>query len=144
MALTWNLTDIDDYENRCWVPSQDDPEKVQLAPLTEALIFATVGVGIGEITDQDWPEFYGRLKITEKFYGHLLYEDSKPYKITPEDVRSHIGLKTNVFPKEPRTTFYSKVLKWDLEDYVREAKRYEKDSVLTDDASETKNSGADS
>lgn len=50
----------------------------------EALIFATVGVGIGQITKTNAPKFYARMK----FMG---IKD-----VTPQIVDAAIGLRTNV------------------------------------------------
>ena len=46
--------------------------------------------GIGEITHKNYPEVYARHKFLNKLAS------SVPMMITLEDVRNHIGLKTNV------------------------------------------------
>ena len=111
MSLNWDLTKIDGYETLCWMPdpSSDtaDPNgdgKV-MNPVTHALIWSTISVGIGEITEANAQEFFTRLSMYERVYGPMLTvynaetDQHEPQFLTPGDVRAHIGLHTNVFPK---------------------------------------------
>lgn len=90
MALTWKLTSITDYESVCWLPEYEGSTYKTLNPVTEYLIFSTMSVGMGEITEANWEEFYAREVLQWHVYGGL--------KVTPEQVRQHIGLKTNASP----------------------------------------------
>ena len=68
----------------------------------EKLIWATMTVDLGRITKKNWTKFYSRLHAYEKLFGPYRWsrqeenEDIKPAYFTPEEVRSHIGLSTNV------------------------------------------------
>lgn len=97
MALTYDLTKIRDCGALL-----DKPGKC--FPITEALIWATMAVGIGEITEKTADDFYDRLSIYERLFGPLLrqYDPKGAPKsfIKREDVLRHIGLKTNVYPKQ--------------------------------------------
>ena len=42
MALTWDLTKINDYENVCW--NRDDEGNTTLNPATESLIWLSMGI----------------------------------------------------------------------------------------------------
>jgi hypothetical protein len=89
MALTWTLDQIKDYEEVCWIEDR-------LNPVTEALIWATMAVGIPQITDDNADEFYDRLHRWERLVAYYVIEGGKgPRPITREEVKAHIGLHTN-------------------------------------------------
>lgn len=100
MSLNWNIGDCADGADVLW----SDEHKA----MTEALIFATMSIGIGRWTEQNIEDVYARLKLIEALYGCLVYEmrDGKreDHHLTPEDVRRYIGLRTNVAP-ETRASF---------------------------------------
>jgi hypothetical protein len=135
MALHWSVEDIADSDRVCFeerdpLPSEGKPgEKVRaLRPLTEALIFATLGVKIGHITESNASEFYARLKVTERLDGPLLYKTDDEgnqidVAVTPEMIRAHVGLRTNV-PTEKRAAFLAGI-RADLDRRMRE---YEHDA----------------
>jgi hypothetical protein len=84
MALNYDLTKVAaDYD--------DDA----VWPITNALIWGTMSVGMNSISEVDWKEFYRRCYMIETIHGSWLNFNGKPRPITPEDVKSHIGLKTN-------------------------------------------------
>src|SRR5581483_2508285 len=97
MSLTWNIEKVKDYDTVCWIEGE-------LNPITNTLIWATMSVKLGEITEKNAAEFYARLAITEKITGPSVVKDGEPYYITPEDVEAHIGLYCNVI-NESRTKF---------------------------------------
>lgn len=105
MSLNWNLTKIEDHEERCFNEITTGPNKgkFKLDATTESLIWTTMLVGMGEITEKNWEEFFIRMRTFELI---LDYDDNRC--ITPADVRNHIGLTTNV-SKESRTQFMKKV-----------------------------------
>lgn len=145
MSLNWNLENIEDHENVCFVwrkpqPSEGtvDPEYLNengearyMAPLTEALIFATISVKIGEITEENVAEFYARAKFIENVYGAYTYkiEDGKKVdnELTPAEVQAHIGLRCNVID-EDRETFLAQ-FDYALGDHLREFKRKTRDEA---------------
>lgn len=96
MALEFYYGDIEDWENRCFEPGPDGKMKT----VTKCLIHATALVGMSRITDKNWREFYQRLYAVERILGprRTKMNDGEVVKIyfTPEDVREHTGLSTNV------------------------------------------------
>ena len=65
-------------------------------PITSALIWGTMSVGLNAITEKNWEEFYVRCHAIETINGAwLLDKDLKGRPITAEDVKSHVGLHTN-------------------------------------------------
>lgn len=79
-------------------------------PITQTLIFQTMGIGIGDWKQADAAEIFSRIKFLEKIYGSFVYRTDEAgnrtdYFFTVEDIQRRIGLKTNVFPKETRSSF---------------------------------------
>jgi len=94
MALHYYFEKIDNYENVVWVGEGEDKT---MNPVTHALIFATLAVGLGEITDKNVAEFAARFRIVEKIDGaYVTTGKGKPHYITDEEFIAHIGLRTNV------------------------------------------------
>jgi hypothetical protein len=119
MSLDWQVDGIANYESVCWIPtgevdSEGEPRK-WLNPVTEALIWATISVGIGEITAANAQEFYARLSTYERTTGAAFLRQPNDdgsvsdYHITPADILAHVGLRTNVFPKESDAKFREKL-----------------------------------
>lgn len=93
MALHWNVENVHDYENVCWIGEGDERE---INPITHALIFLTMSVGLGEITDKNADEFYARVHVMEQIHGHFTHIGGEGVYISPLDVQRHIGLTCNV------------------------------------------------
>jgi len=106
VALTWDITGCKDHED---LLSEEN------YPTTEAMIFATMGVGIGHITEANWAEFYARMIVAE-YYGT---------EFTPALIRRYIGLRTNVFPTETRAKWLKRVMGSRLDEAMYRAKRVE-------------------
>jgi hypothetical protein len=90
MALDWDLTKIENHKELCW-------KGERINPVTEALIFSAMLVGVGGISAETAVEFFVRTRIRETALGPLLCggEEGKDLRITFEDVRLHTGLRTN-------------------------------------------------
>jgi len=58
------------------------------SPKTQALIFGSATIGMRAITEKNWQKFYQRLFLVSRIRGLEL-------PVSPQDVRSHIGLSTN-------------------------------------------------
>jgi hypothetical protein len=86
MSLDFRLTAIEGWETLC------RKEDGSLNPVTENLIFATMSVGLGEITEKNHVEFYLRLGVADS----LSQWPGRRTHIKLEDVKAHIGLVTNV------------------------------------------------
>jgi len=88
MALNWALTKVKDKD---WVCFNDG----EMKPKTETLIFITMTVGMGNITEKNYKEFYLRLYMYEKLFGTFYTTTLGPNPYTEEDIKAHIGLSTN-------------------------------------------------
>ena len=111
MSLDWDVSKVADDVRLTQDPETGD---AVMNPVTNAIIWATIAVGIGEITEKNAREFYTRLHAWELSLGAYLTmadDDGKrrDYLITPEDIRAHIGLRTNVFPYESATKWSRKL-----------------------------------
>lgn len=96
MALNWSIQECNDWEQLI----TDDNWQV-----TNALIWLTMGVDLGEINERNINDFYARIKVWERVCGALLNGSSMenpeitPYYITFEDVFRRVGLVANVSDK---------------------------------------------
>ena len=97
MALNWDLTEIKSAKELCWIES-DEEGQVKLNPITDCLIWATLFIGMREITKKNVDEFTMRLIEWEKVVGGFLQDTTTGEYTMPSytDVEFHIGLKTNV------------------------------------------------
>jgi hypothetical protein len=98
MSLDWNLTEIHNYREVCWL------EEGKLNPVTNVIIMATMSVGIGHITDKNVDEFAACYRIFERLNGPFLRRNGEDYSLTDEEIHAHIGLSTNV-PNEARAAW---------------------------------------
>ena len=60
MALHWNITNCKDSASL---------QTAEEWPITNALIWQTMSVGIRDITEKTIPEFYARLSVWESIVG---------------------------------------------------------------------------
>ena len=125
MAIAWDLTKITDYKDVCfienvWPPASDrnskvsrekgeiDNRPVSMNPVTEVLIFATVFVHMGNITEKTYKEFHTRLKEFEVATGgkgllQMKIDGHPQFRMpTLKEIKSHVGLSTNVILKDKR------------------------------------------
>lgn len=120
MSLNWDLTKIKNSDTICWEKDENDNSK--LNAVTESLIWLTMGVGYGTITEDNASDFYSRVAMYEKLFGTMLsyWKDSEKISvpITPEDIHNHIGLSTNV-SKDTDASFRKRI----VENFIREQKR---------------------
>jgi hypothetical protein len=79
MALTTNIGDCVNWEELNTEVNY---------PMTQRIYFVTLVTDLGEITYNNYDEFYARVKV----YAHITGDDS----ITLQDVKRRIGLTTNV------------------------------------------------
>jgi hypothetical protein len=158
MSLDWDISDISNYEKVCWL-SVTDPAEIEelrnsrrmfsvpwretddgvfqvLNPVTNALIWLMMSLGLkGEITAQNAEEAVLQVMIEQRLHGALLQvrgENGEALEryITPDEVRAHVGLKTNCFgPGNSSRAYKEKVwqglrkssVKW-VEDQVKGGK----------------------
>ena len=117
MSLDWDLTKIKNYKEVCWEENEDGTSR--LNAVTDSLIWLTMAIGIGRITEENAPEVYGRIAAYEKLFGSFMikFDDNGKQRVfvTPEDVNNHIGLSTNV-AKETEASFRKRI----VDNFMRE------------------------
>ena len=120
MSLDYDLTQIDKAVRAEHYPATSDGYQ---NPITVGLVWMTMSVGIGTITDATAIEFYARAKMIERLYGPTVHQADGTEGFTLDDVMRHKGLRTNVFPQESRTSFLKRHCLGMLDDTVRRTKR---------------------
>jgi hypothetical protein len=100
MPLHYRLDKIEGYATVCYVGEGED-----LHPITESLIWLGNAGGYFTITERNADEVFWRVSILAELWGApAMTGDGKPWFITEEDVRKHIGLSTN-WPPKTKTVF---------------------------------------
>lgn len=95
MALHYELGSIENYKTVCYISEEGSNDR-RMNPVTHALIFNSIAIGIGRITKDNAAEVFARTSIIERINGTLLQRDGKDVPIEFDDIRRHIGLSTNV------------------------------------------------
>lgn len=128
MSLNYELGAIENWETVCKIDGKDDNGKSirKMNPVTNGLIWATMGIGIGKITAENWQEFYARIRILDRLMLSTSLQERnektgefEPRPFTAEEVKAHIGLTTNVFPKESLAKWSSRIVKDRLREITR-------------------------
>ena len=106
MSLDWDVSNVKNYETLCFEedprPSMAGSGLKRTHPVTEALVYHCMGVGMRGITEANVDEFFGRVHFVELHQGSSVKRpnpDGEGWEdryITREDVVAHIGLTTNV------------------------------------------------
>jgi hypothetical protein len=91
MALNWDVTEVKDHEEVL--------EGMEWS-ITEIMIWYTIAIDLGEITDENAGEFFQRISIWERIMGPAFFYtedgDKKDRYMTLADVKRRVGLSTNV------------------------------------------------
>lgn len=100
MPLNWRIDSMKNFQEICYEehPPQEEGAKptTRLTMLTEQLIFATMVVGMNQISEKNHLEFWYRLHLYEVMFGTFrLDEDGDQLYYLLPDVKQHIGLYTN-------------------------------------------------
>ena len=120
MPLNWNIGDCKDHDklNYCTNPSApEDEREYRLMPLTEGLIWVTIAIGIAEITEKNYKDFYTRMRFAEALNGQMVHkwdfeaEDHVDY--TVDDIKRHIGLGTNASTKTKAEFVKGQIRMWE-------------------------------
>jgi len=104
MSLNWNLKEVKNNKEVCWFTDEVGDEYMNR--VTDILIWGTMFVNLGEITEQNAPQFYARMRFLEMMQGgpflHDRGEDGEKEDryITLADVEAHIGLSVNVYGRD--------------------------------------------
>tara|TARA_Y100000310_G_scaffold34266_1_gene32431 strand:- start:5416 stop:5907 length:492 start_codon:yes stop_codon:yes gene_type:complete len=116
MALTWDITEIENYQDLCWVENEDpnkkEGENFSLNPVTDALIHLSIFTGVPKITTKNYKELVKRLVELEILGIAVLPQEEvtnnshMPSQMKrnprPSEVKLHIGLKTNVNARDQK------------------------------------------
>ena len=124
MSLDWNIGKVPSKETVCWIGT--DPQTKTLNPVTEALIWRSMSLDLGEIKEANVPEWLFRTRYYSRLFGkplnkvvgrcrncrnteedikrlgvHLCESDDweehmESFDFTPADLKAHCGLYTNV------------------------------------------------
>ena len=105
MPLNWNLKDVNNYkklyrklkEGEEGYSSSENRSRLLHKP--QEIIYFTMYIGMREITEKNWEQFYNRVHLHQVIKGTQYYNEVRkklvPSFITKEDVKRMIGLKTN-------------------------------------------------
>jgi hypothetical protein len=132
MSLNFELTKIKNYKKACWekvveYPGGKRTEREVLHPRVEAIVFATMSVGLGELTEKNIQEFARRLEVLQAIdVARFQDADCKPIWIDEEFLRPYIGLSTNV-SNETAAKWDSRIAKSLLAETVRRYRRARKE-----------------
>ena len=100
MSLDWSISDCDNWEE---IALNQDVE----GPITDAIIWGSLITKLGEITEDNWAEWYARYVI----WNRVLCFDND---LEAKDFHRRIGMSTNVFPAESRSKWLNGVIKKQL------------------------------
>jgi hypothetical protein len=132
MSLDYKLANIQNFETVCYETFTGTEEEMQaridtpalfgpswvwvdeehtaverLSPTTHCLIWASMVVRLGEITEANVEEWHRRLSTLESIHGaYRVRRDGDlnlPHPYTLDEVRAHIGLRVNVSDVPTRT-----------------------------------------
>lgn len=158
MSLNWDARNIQYFKDHpdelnVEVPDSYGNGKSTYTDLnveTKSLVFGTMAIGIGNITDKNYLDFYARWKTLEKldssFYLYSSFNDNEKicHKLTLDVVKKHIGLVTNVGfeslakwserMSSPRNRFSNQMTKKEISAYV---------TVFKKETAELENSNVD-
>lgn len=109
MSLNWDCTKVRDKQEVL-----DGTEWMK----TNAIIFSTMAIDMGQITEKNVDEFYSRYKALEFVIGGTLAEG---VTVTRADIARRVGLSTNVFTKT-RAQYVKRVGEMILRDIERRAR----------------------
>lgn len=132
MSLDWNVSRIKDHETLCFIPDEDDPENKRMNPVTNALIWYTMILDLGEIVPKNVDEWFVRMWIHDQMFSPLM-DNSR--QITYEDILQHVGLKTNVINRN-RAQWFTRMKRSiisDADQVLRRTKRERTQKEITHD-----------
>lgn len=138
MSLDWDVRNVKDFETVCFREATEEDKRYgrarsdgkATAVVTEVLVFGTMAVDMGEITEANHEEFFRRLTLWHSWVGAPVTSfetgEVEYLFITLDEVKAHIGLRTNVFPQKSPKQFEAKLKKVMMDDQNRKAERFMK------------------
>jgi len=100
MPLNYDYSKVKE-STKVWEPDgtfDDEGNPLGHMPdVLNTLIWATMSVGMSEITEDNWKDFYTRMKIMGKDRSLLRRDKNGEFTvpISSQEVKDHIGLMTN-------------------------------------------------
>lgn len=114
MSLDYNYRNIRDDEEL----HNDELERL----ISEAIVFHTMGIGLGRITEANWKEFYARIRIVENMHGASL---TVPKEVEYNPLVTEPPESTNYVKVNGTLYFYEGVDLWHHEGPVLHLYTYE-------------------
>jgi len=143
MPLNWYVGNIKNADDVCWMTAtRNDVNYAKtrgeeyLHPVTDALIWATMTIGLNEITEKNIDEWASRLALAYSvnwISPMTVYNgtDWEARPLTRADLDRHIGLSTNA-TYESSTAWRKRVVEQMTSEGLRESKRAEKRNAELD------------
>jgi len=119
MSLDFDLGGIKNYKELCWTDAETGGKR--LTDLTHALVWDTMVIGLGEVTEKNIDEWMYRLYIMDRAYP-------RDVKITRQDLVNHIGLRANASTLT-RAAFKKKAMNMLDGEATRHVERAKKETV---------------
>lgn len=103
MGLNYNLSKIENWETVCL-------DGQNLNACTQAILWASLQVGMPQITKKNFREFFSRISEVERAFGPMRGNAEGPMFFTESEIEAHVGLSVNVRP-ETRAAFNRRMKK---------------------------------
>jgi hypothetical protein len=116
MSLNWDMKKVSDVESL--------HESSSEWAISETIIFATMIVDLGSITEKNIDEWEWRLAFYQAIYGPLMRKDGKPHFLVRENVERRMGLKVNVVDRK-RNEWLKKIANLSIKDVILSQKNQE-------------------
>lgn len=133
MSLNWEITNCKDWEK---ISMKE--ENGRDASITNALIWATMSIGLPGITEKNVSEFYWRAKVLERedgaFVRHFDGKEAHDVLLTRADIDRRIGLATNVSTEARRVWVARQLKRWTRDRQLTEAQQKELRAAILSDA----------
>ena len=121
MSLNFDFGNVKNYETECWVcgedgkPIEDDDGNFTYDPTLHTLIWSSISVQLGSITESNAGQWFERLTALEMLYGAartetIVEEEANGAETSirkdlfwdPADILRFVGLTTNVSSETDR------------------------------------------
>ena len=130
MSLDFDISEVKDYEEikvcHEWADENTTEQQIRESWKTQAIVFLTMAIGMGSITESNHREFATRIIMWEDVNSSYLRLGGEAYRLTYQDIHRRIGLFTNVTEKTKAQ--FAKTIAQDLRNVVEHQVSYEKPS----------------
>ncbi len=99
MSLDFDVSKIEDHANVTTAPHNGFNDKPQWHPVTSGLVWASIPCGFSGITEQNLDLVWRRVSLWQAVIGAFQSGPEGDVPTTKEDLRRHIGLRTNASGK---------------------------------------------